>query len=126
MENTGLIKINGVDVSDFIVTYSINAYDLHDQDSGDAENGFTYVNIVRKDKIQIELGWSNITSEYKNKILKSIESGCEIPVDLTYSDTEYDKHVELTYRGDRKVELVGFSDDKGSRIWNLSFNLIEQ
>ena len=120
-----LLTINGLDCSDMLTTYNINAYDLQDADSGDGQNGYTYYNLVRADKFQLELGWEAITETYKNQILNAIAGCSEIPVGFSYAGVGIDKHISC-YRGDRKLELIAATHNGSERLFNLTFNLIEQ
>lgn len=123
----GLIKINNVDCSANITSMKVNAVDLHDQDSGRATNGIAYVNIVRKDQMEIAITWELIDDTYKNTILSAIDAGKDIPVAFTYNGADFDKTISATYRGNRSLEFVGMGNTGGTkRLWNLSFSLIEQ
>lgn len=123
----GLIKINNVDCSANITSMKVNAVDLHDQDSGRATNGIAYVNIVRKDQMEIAITWELIDDTYKNTILSAIDAGKDIPVAFTYNGTDFDKVISAAYRGNRSLEFVGMGNKDGTkRLWNLSFSLIEQ
>ena len=120
-----LLNINGLDCSENLTTYKISAYDLQDADSGDAQNGYTYYNLVRADKFRLELGWTAINENYKNSILNAIVGCSEIPVGFSYNAVGIDKHI-ICYRGDRSLELIAASHNGSERLFNLTFNLIEQ
>lgn len=123
----GLIKINNIDCSNNITKMQIKAADLHDQDSGRATNGIAYVNIVRYDQMELALEWQLVDDDYKNTILGAIGNGKDIPVDFTYDGTDFGKHIEASYRGNRTVDFVGVGNTNGTkRLWNISFSLIEQ
>lgn len=124
----GLLKINNVDCSNNITTYNINAVDLHDEDSGrSTTNGYAYVNIVRKDQMEIVVKWELIDDTYKNTILQAIAAGKDIPIAFTYDGADFDRVISATYRGNRSLEFVGMGNKEGTkRLWNLSFSLIEQ
>ena len=124
----GLIKINNIDCSNNITKYNVKAADLHGEDSGrSSSNGIAYVEIIRKDQVEVELAWGMIDDTYKNTILQAIDNGKDIPVDITYSNADFDKHITASYRGNRTLEFVGFGSTDGTkRFWNLSFSLIEQ
>lgn len=119
-----IISINGVNCSEGLTTYNISAYDLQDADSGDAQNGYTYYNLVRADKFRLELAWTGIKCSYANQILNAISGCSEIPVDFRYCGAT--QRITAAYRGDRTFETLIFADNEADDIVNLKFNMIEQ
>lgn len=117
-----IIKINGVDCSYGLTKYHFDKWNLHSSDSGTAITGKEYVNVVRKGKKKISLGWTNISTEEMVYIMDTVESGTNIEVSfaLTSNKTlDYTTAYNGDISGDMKV------NNGTDRLWDLSFSLIE-
>lgn len=117
-----IIKINGVDCSYGLTKYHVDRWNLHSNDSGTAISGKEHVNVIRKGKKKISLGWTNISTEEMAYIVDTVESGTNI--DVSYALTS-DKTLDYAsvYNGDISYDMK--VNNGTDRLWDLSFSLIE-
>lgn len=115
-----LLKINGVDLSSHISSFSIDEYDITSSDTGMNGDGKTIIDYVALDKIKVNLKWSSCSSAYINTIKNAISSGT---FECEYVDADNEEKVTIqAYRGDRKRTMI--TNDQGVITWDFEFNVI--
>lgn len=115
-----IVKINGVDVSKYLTSYTINKYDITTADTGMNDAGDTQIEYVKKDKLKAQFKWSDINSTYYHKIEKTIENGtitAEIVIGDNKESITYD-----AYRGDRTITMKRDVNNKPE--WDYTFSII--
>lgn len=115
-----LLKINGVDLSSHISSFSIDEYDITSSDTGMNGDGKTIIDYVALDKIKVNLKWSSCSSAYINTIKHAISSGT---FECEYVDADNEEKVTIqAYRGDRKRTMI--TNAQGVITWDFEFNVI--
>ena len=116
-----MVEINGVDLSKNLTSYVINTYDITTEDTGMNDAGVTQIEYVRKDKVKVQLTWSDINSTYKSKIKKAINNGTFEAKIVTGDEKEYISC--NAYRGDRIETMKRNGNNKPE--WDYTFSIIE-
>lgn len=119
--NDIIIKLNGVDCTEGLITYRVDSYNLHNDQSGRTLDGVMHVKVIRP-CATIELGWKLITTAEKQYILQQVSDCNTFDVDYIWENDEELRHIKA-YTGDIKTEMV--VNNNNERLWNLDFTVIE-
>lgn len=115
-----LLRINGIDLSDYVTEFSYNEYDISSSDSGLNDSGAMNLDTVAKDKRKLTIRWSDCPSSYKKKIKTAI-SGVTFNAEWVTGDDDESVTV-YSYRGDRAYKVTHLKDKKIR--WDVSVSII--
>ena len=109
-----LIKLNGY-IPPNPSTYDVSLSDINGEEST-TEDGYSFIESIRKDIPTIKVGWTNITQDIAQNITR-ITANDKINVDYFYGDMA---SCEMTV-SERALKLKLVESDKS--YWDLSFTL---
>lgn len=116
-----IIRIDGVDLP-HPSSHSIGTFNLYSSDTTRNELGVLQQYLIRSNIFKIELTFNTKRSPEIQKIEAILSSGNNYNVTFP---TESGFITKKMYVGDRKKDVVLYSDVVDNIRWNMSFNLIE-
>lgn len=99
--------------------YGVELFDLDGENSGRSETGYANRDRVRAGIFKIKLGWTNLTSQDLEMLLRAVEP------DVVAVTFFFGRMISTDmYAGNRTISLKSQNED-GNTYWDVSFNMTE-